>query len=162
MPPLKGPYSTVADYLEHWSKYNQQLDGFYNKGFRFKKHIWDVSRAKQEEYNKIANALLKAAGGNIGTKRAENNPVIIVAGLSKFQTKAGLSVWNVQPHHLPTPTLSPLQRGGSNVGAAQGSSTASSTARSRRRRPSGGAKSDAKRKKSKMDHATESKIQSWM
>ncbi|KAF9165033.1 Elongation of fatty acids protein 2 [Actinomortierella ambigua] len=77
--------------LRHRSKYNQQLDDFYNKGFRFKKHTWDASRAKQEEYNKIANALLKSVGGNIGTKRAEDNHVIIAVGLSKFQTKTGLS-----------------------------------------------------------------------
>ncbi|KAG0301577.1 hypothetical protein BGZ99_003391, partial [Dissophora globulifera] len=92
LPPLSGPEASVLDYTMHREKYQEALEKFYNgDNYRFKKHTWDARRAKQEEYSRVANELLKAVGGSIGTRRHDDNKVVIAIGLSKFQTKAGLA-----------------------------------------------------------------------
>ncbi|KAG0020284.1 Elongation of fatty acids protein 2 [Podila clonocystis] len=92
LPPLRGTEASVSSHIKHRDKHYEALNNFYNgNNYQFKKHTWDAERAKQEEYAKVANELLKAVGGSIGAKKADNNHVVIAIGLSKFQTKAGLA-----------------------------------------------------------------------
>ncbi|KAF9977791.1 Rad2 nuclease [Actinomortierella ambigua] len=92
LPPLTGRDGSIAAYLAYRDRHQHHLNTFYNDdNFVYKKHVWDAKRAKQEEYSKIANALLNAVGGSIGQRRAEDNHVVIAIGLSRFQTKAGLT-----------------------------------------------------------------------
>ncbi|KAG0349541.1 hypothetical protein BGZ54_004335, partial [Gamsiella multidivaricata] len=92
LPSLKGAEASVSSHIKHREKHYEALNNFYNgNNYQFKKHTWDARRAKQEEYAKVANALLKAVGGSIGAKKADDNHVVIAVGLSKFQTKAGLA-----------------------------------------------------------------------
>ncbi|KAG0345258.1 hypothetical protein BGZ54_005609, partial [Gamsiella multidivaricata] len=54
--PLRGPDTSVTNYIEELEKVENRLLEFYNgDNFRFKKHTWDMERAKHIEYQAIAN-----------------------------------------------------------------------------------------------------------
>ncbi|KAF8921699.1 hypothetical protein BGZ58_003994 [Dissophora ornata] len=88
-PSFKGP---VTNYIEKLEQLEDQLSNFYNgSNSRFKKHTWDMERAKHIEHQAIANNLLKIVGGSIGERRKEGNPVLIGVGLGQFVSSSRLS-----------------------------------------------------------------------
>ncbi|KAF9951295.1 hypothetical protein BGZ72_007152 [Mortierella alpina] len=91
LPPLLGEDASVTAYIDHVQTVKVQLDRFYNGRNRYKKHRWDMRRARQEEYNRIADQLLKMVGGSIGQQRDPANKVIIGIGLGKFSSQARLT-----------------------------------------------------------------------
>jgi len=68
-----------------------QLDTFYNGRNRYKKHFWDMRRARQEEFNRIADQLLGMVGGSVGQQRDPANKVIIGIGLGQFASQGRLT-----------------------------------------------------------------------
>ncbi|KAG0009453.1 hypothetical protein BGZ82_004008, partial [Podila clonocystis] len=92
LPPLRGTEASLSNHIKHREKHYEALNNVDNGNHhQFKKHTWDAEQAKQEEYAKVANALLKAVSGSIGAKKADDNHVVIAIGLSKFQMKAGFA-----------------------------------------------------------------------
>ncbi|KAF9344737.1 hypothetical protein BGX26_003974 [Mortierella sp. AD094] len=92
LPPLQGPEASVTNYIEKPEQVEDRLSDFYNgNNNRFKKHTWDMKRAKHIEYQAIANSLLKIVGGSIGERRKEGNPVLIGVGLGHFGSSSRLS-----------------------------------------------------------------------
>ncbi|KAF9542198.1 hypothetical protein BGW38_009798, partial [Lunasporangiospora selenospora] len=78
LPPLRGSESSVSLYFEELDKAKDQLSEFYNgKKNRFKRHTFDMAKAKHAEYQTIANRLLGIVGGNIGKPRDDADPVLI-------------------------------------------------------------------------------------
>ncbi|KAG9061655.1 hypothetical protein KI688_007236 [Linnemannia hyalina] len=85
LPTLKGQGANVVDYVAKLEKY--------------KRHKWDMERARHYEYQLIADRLLGIAGGSIGRPRDSSNPALIGAGLAKFSTRSEVSslsgfIWN--------------------------------------------------------------------
>jgi hypothetical protein len=92
MPALRGQHADVPAYFEHRKQHQDALNSFYNgPKNRFKRHVWDAKKAKQEEYAKVTDSLLGAVGGSIGAKRRPENHVIIAIGMAKFGSKNGLT-----------------------------------------------------------------------
>ncbi|KAG0222161.1 hypothetical protein BGW42_006817, partial [Actinomortierella wolfii] len=92
IPPLKGASANVQAYADYQATHKEVLDQFYNgNNFRYKKHKWDAKRARQEEFGRIADSLLRMVGGSIGERRKEDNKVIIGIGLGRFTSKNRLS-----------------------------------------------------------------------
>lgn len=78
LPPLHGEGANFEEYMKHRHAYEQPLSDFYSSNtFRFKKHKWDAKRAKDEEYRRITDSLLRMVGGSIGARTEEDNKVII-------------------------------------------------------------------------------------
>lgn len=92
LPPLRGPGANVAEYVKKLEEVEERLSEFYtgNKN-RFKKHGWDMERAKQAEYQAIATSLLGIVGGSIGRHRDPANPVLIGVGLGQFKSTGRLT-----------------------------------------------------------------------
>ncbi|KAF9149755.1 hypothetical protein BG015_008431 [Linnemannia schmuckeri] len=89
---LLGKDASVVKYFEELERVQDRLGDFYNGGhMRFKRHGWNVSRAREEEFKAIANRLLGLAGGSIGEKRGPKNLVVIGIGLGQFSCKIGLT-----------------------------------------------------------------------
>ncbi|KAG0227483.1 hypothetical protein BGW41_003808, partial [Actinomortierella wolfii] len=60
IPPLKGASANVQAYADYQATHKEVLDQFYNgNNFRYKKHKWDAKRARQEEFGRIADSLLR-------------------------------------------------------------------------------------------------------
>lgn len=92
LPPLHGQGASFAAYVQHRTAHRQTLDEFYNgNNFRYKKHKWDAKRARQEEFRRIADSLLRMVGGSIGARRNGEDKVIIGIGLGKFSSNSKLS-----------------------------------------------------------------------
>jgi len=92
LPRLHGEGASLAAYLDKYNEVKEQLSDFYNgSNNRFKKHKWDVRRAKEEEYRLITDRLLGMVGGSIGAKRHRDNKVVIGVGLGKFSSNSRLS-----------------------------------------------------------------------
>ncbi|KAG0250977.1 hypothetical protein DFQ27_009114 [Actinomortierella ambigua] len=92
LPPLRGPNAVeYTNYKQHLDKYQHQLDNFYNDAHRFKKFRWFSQRAKQEEYRRMTDSLLKMVDGSIGAQRKETNKVIIGVGLGTFSSTSRLT-----------------------------------------------------------------------
>lgn len=92
-PPLCGEDLSVISYLKDLEQVRDQLDEFYNgNNMLFKKHKWDATRAKEEEFRLIANHVLKLVGGSIGRKQDPKSMVIIGIGLGQFSSDSGLSL----------------------------------------------------------------------
>ncbi|KAF8946282.1 hypothetical protein BGZ52_008872, partial [Haplosporangium bisporale] len=92
LPPLRGPGANVVEYVKKLEKVEEQLSEFYNGNKnRFKKHTWDMERAKQAEYQAIATSLLGIVGGSIGQHRHPKNPVLIGVGLGQFKITGRLT-----------------------------------------------------------------------
>ncbi|KAF8958121.1 hypothetical protein BGZ46_002037, partial [Entomortierella lignicola] len=78
LPPLRGLGSSVLNYANDLELIeNRLLDFYHGKNNRFKKHILDMTNAKQAEYQAIASRLLGIFGGSIGRPRDDTNPVVI-------------------------------------------------------------------------------------
>ncbi|KAF9276712.1 hypothetical protein BGZ68_009834 [Mortierella alpina] len=92
LPALRGEDASVINYVKELSKVEDRLDEFYNGNeMQYKRHKWDAARAKDTEYNQLANSLLKVVGGNIGEQRKDSNKVIIAIGLGQFLGTPGLT-----------------------------------------------------------------------
>ncbi|KAF9552918.1 hypothetical protein EC968_000303, partial [Mortierella alpina] len=73
LPPLTGEDASLTRYINHAETVKIQLDNFYNGDNRYKKHRWDMRRARQEEYSRVADQLLHMVGGSIGQQRDPDN-----------------------------------------------------------------------------------------
>lgn len=89
---LRGEDSSVISYLKDLEQVRDQLDEFYNgNNMLFKKHKWDATRARTEEFRLIANRVLSLVGGSVGRKRDPKHMVVIGIGLGQFSSQSGLS-----------------------------------------------------------------------
>ncbi|KAF8920974.1 hypothetical protein BGZ58_004168, partial [Dissophora ornata] len=86
--PLRGEGASIRLHIEDRDMVEKDLDAFYNQS-SFCKHKWDAHRARQEEFSRVTNSLLKMVGGTIGEKRREDQNVVIIIGLAKFVAKNG-------------------------------------------------------------------------
>jgi len=68
----------------------EHLESFYNSSNVIKKHRWNA-RARDQEFRRIADSLLRMVGGSIGRKRADEDKVVIAIGLGQFSSKVRLS-----------------------------------------------------------------------
>ncbi|GJJ77517.1 putative transposase [Entomortierella parvispora] len=92
LPPLRGSQSSVEEYVRKIKEVEERLSTFYNgRNRRFKRHTWDMKRAKHAEYQAIAERLLRIVGGTTGRHRDPNNHVIIGVGLGQFKSSSRLS-----------------------------------------------------------------------
>jgi len=91
LPPVRGDRANIADYVERVRGVEEQLHSFYNENHTFKRKRWDSQKARQEEYQRIADSLLKMVGGSYGAMRDVNNNVVIGIGLGNFDSKGRLS-----------------------------------------------------------------------
>lgn len=92
LPALRGEDASVINYVKELAKVEGRLDEFYNGNeMQYKRHKWDAARAKDTEYNQLANSLLKVVGGNIGEQRQDGNKVVIAIGLGQFSGTPGLT-----------------------------------------------------------------------
>ncbi|KAF8936350.1 hypothetical protein BGZ47_009551, partial [Haplosporangium gracile] len=92
LPPLKGPGASVMNYVKELELVEERLKAFYNgHNHNYKKHQWDMVRARHMEYQLLADRLLKVVEGGLGIRSNPQDPVIIGVGLGKFGTSSGLS-----------------------------------------------------------------------
>ncbi|KAG0057380.1 hypothetical protein BGZ83_010839 [Gryganskiella cystojenkinii] len=92
LPPLRGPHTSIVNYVTKLEEVEERLSDFYNgNNDCFRKHTWDMKRAKHVEYQAIANSLLQIVGGSQGEHRKGDNPVLIGIGLGKFGSSSRLS-----------------------------------------------------------------------
>ncbi|KAF9312624.1 hypothetical protein BG003_006091, partial [Podila horticola] len=92
LPPLRGREASVTNYIERLGQVEDRLLEFHNgNNNRFKKHTWDMERAKHIEYQAIANSLLGIVGGSVGEHCKEDNRVLIGVGLGQFGSSSRLS-----------------------------------------------------------------------
>ncbi|KAK3827936.1 MAG: hypothetical protein J3Q66DRAFT_363128 [Benniella sp.] len=88
MPALRM-HADIPAYFDHRHRHEHALNSFYNgPNNRFKRHVWDAKKTKQEEYAKVTDSLLRAVGGSIGAKHKAENHVIIAIGMAKFESTA--------------------------------------------------------------------------
>ncbi|KAG0353622.1 hypothetical protein BGX24_007217, partial [Mortierella sp. AD032] len=93
--PLKGQNSSVTNYVQELERVEEYLQEFYaGSGYRFKRHKWDMKRAREYEYQLIADRLLGIVGGSVGRRYDPSNPVLIGVGLGNFSVRSGLSALN--------------------------------------------------------------------
>ncbi|OAQ26545.1 hypothetical protein K457DRAFT_697714 [Linnemannia elongata AG-77] len=83
------------NYVEELELVETRLKKFYaGDDNRYKKHAWDLERAKQAEYQAIAERLLNVVGGSLG-RRVEDNedkdPILFGVGLGQFSSNSKLS-----------------------------------------------------------------------
>ncbi|KAG0274828.1 hypothetical protein BGZ96_004069 [Linnemannia gamsii] len=92
LPPLKGEGASVINYSAELKRVEEKLLEFYGgRDNLYKRHKWDMERARQYEYQLLADRLLGVVGGSIGCRYDPANPVVIGVGLGKFSIKSGLS-----------------------------------------------------------------------
>ncbi|KAG0098493.1 hypothetical protein BGZ93_011315 [Podila epicladia] len=92
LPPLRGNRASFTDHMKHRNANKDVLDMFYNdRKFKFKRHKWLARRAREEEYHRLADGLLRMVGGSIGTKKKGEDKVIIGIGLGRFASTSRLS-----------------------------------------------------------------------
>lgn len=95
LPPLRGQDASVIEYVRELEQVEQRLKKFYTgDDHRYQRHRWDMARARQAEYQAIAERLLGIVGGSLG-RRVEDNkdtdPILIGVGLGQFASKSRLS-----------------------------------------------------------------------
>ncbi|KAG9070416.1 hypothetical protein KI688_009753 [Linnemannia hyalina] len=92
LPPLKGEGASVINYTAELRRVEERLLKFYaGLDQLYKRHKWDKERARQYEYQLLADRLLGIVGGSIGRRYDPVNPVLIGVGLGKFSIRSGLS-----------------------------------------------------------------------
>ncbi|KAI7825628.1 hypothetical protein BC939DRAFT_121676 [Gamsiella multidivaricata] len=91
LPALCGKDASVEKYVAGLAGVKEQLDEFYNKSATFKKHQWDARKAREAEFDIIADRLLNMVGGALGRQRDEEDKVVIGIGLGKFSSTGRLS-----------------------------------------------------------------------
>ncbi|KAG9067690.1 hypothetical protein KI688_011277 [Linnemannia hyalina] len=85
----------VIEYVTELEQVEQRLKKFYTgDDHRYQRRRWDMARARQAEYQTIAERLLGIVGGSLG-RRVEDNkdtdPILIGVGLGQFASKSRLS-----------------------------------------------------------------------
>ncbi|OAQ27379.1 hypothetical protein K457DRAFT_33831 [Linnemannia elongata AG-77] len=95
LPPLRGQSGSVMNYVEELELVETRLKKFYaGDDNHYKKHAWDLERAKQAEYQALAERLLNVVGGSLG-RRVEDNedkdPILFGVGLGQFSSNSKLS-----------------------------------------------------------------------
>lgn len=91
LPPTRGDQSNFKSYVEQLKNVDEHLESFYNINSTIKKHRWNAKRARDEEYKRIGDSLLRMIGGSIGRKRKSEDKSVIALGLGKFSSKSRLS-----------------------------------------------------------------------
>ena len=92
LPPLRGPDADFQQHARALGECGQQLDTFYNGSEqRYKRHKFDAKKARDEEFARITDGILRMVGGSIGERRDPGNKVAIGVGLGQFQSSSGLS-----------------------------------------------------------------------
>ncbi|KAG0286046.1 hypothetical protein BGZ97_007569, partial [Linnemannia gamsii] len=85
LPPLRGQSASVIEYARELEEMEERLKSFYSgDDNRFKRHKWDMNRAKQVEYQLMAERLLNIVGGSLGRRIEDNknqDPILIGVGL---------------------------------------------------------------------------------
>ncbi|KAG9061323.1 hypothetical protein KI688_007301 [Linnemannia hyalina] len=95
LPPLKGQGSSVINYVQELKRVEECLQKFYaGSGNLYKRQKWDMERARDYEYQLIANRLPGIVGGSLGERYDPSNPVLIGVGLGNFSITSGLSALN--------------------------------------------------------------------
>ncbi|KAG9066448.1 hypothetical protein KI688_001674 [Linnemannia hyalina] len=80
LPPLEGQGASVVDYVAELKEVENRLLEFYGgRDQQYKRHKWDMERARHYEYQLIADRLLGIVGGSIGRPRDPSNAVLIGA-----------------------------------------------------------------------------------
>ncbi|KAF9349185.1 hypothetical protein BGX26_012509 [Mortierella sp. AD094] len=90
LPPLHGPGASITAYNQSWNENRGELETFH-KSVVLEKHQWDLTRAMEKEFQRLAERIFTLAGGSSGAKRDDANKVIIGIGLGEFSLKSGLS-----------------------------------------------------------------------
>jgi hypothetical protein len=92
LPPLRGTSSSILDYMKALEEVEDRLLKFYTgNDHAYKKHKWDMERARQAEYQVLADRLLGVVGGSIGRIKNDSVPVLIAVGLGQFKSNGRLS-----------------------------------------------------------------------
>ncbi|KAF9284831.1 hypothetical protein BGZ88_009765 [Linnemannia elongata] len=95
LPPLRGQSASIINYVEELEQVETRLKSFYaGDDNRFRKHSWDMERAKFAEYQALAERLLNVVGGSLGRRIEENedkDPILIGVGLGQFSSNTKLS-----------------------------------------------------------------------
>jgi hypothetical protein len=95
LPSLKGQGSSVFNYVQELERVEECLQNFYaGSGNQYKRHKWDMERARDYEYQLIADRLLGIVGGSFGRRYDPSNPVLIGVGLGEFSVRIGLPALN--------------------------------------------------------------------
>ncbi|KAF9132445.1 hypothetical protein BGX30_012656 [Mortierella sp. GBA39] len=88
LPPLRGESAGVIDYIDELKRVEARLKTFYTcDGGRYRRYIWEMERARQEEFNAIAERLLNVVGGSQSRRVGDGpdaDPILIGIGLCKF------------------------------------------------------------------------------
>jgi hypothetical protein len=72
----------VINYTAELRQVEEKLLEFYvGRDQLYKRHKWDMERARQYEYQLLADRLLGIVGGSIGRRYDPANPVLIAIGL---------------------------------------------------------------------------------
>ncbi|KAG9067630.1 hypothetical protein KI688_012415 [Linnemannia hyalina] len=83
LPPLKGEGASVINYTAELRRIEERLLEFYaGPDQLYKRHKWDMKRARQYEYQLLANRLLGIVGGSIGPRSLG----YLVVGLNGYYT----------------------------------------------------------------------------
>jgi hypothetical protein len=92
LPPLRGANASFADHVECSKAYKYHLDKFYNgQRFRFKKYKRMSKKARQREFERLTDSLLRMVGGSIDEKKKEDAKVVIGIGMGRFTSTSRLS-----------------------------------------------------------------------
>ncbi|KAG0301164.1 hypothetical protein BGZ99_003546, partial [Dissophora globulifera] len=93
LPHLRGAMANFGDHVRKHSENRIHLDKFYNRQ-TYKKHQYMAKKARQEEFHRLADSLLRMVGGSIGERRKEDDMVVIGIGLGQFASRSRLSSLN--------------------------------------------------------------------
>ncbi|KAK5814307.1 hypothetical protein F5H01DRAFT_22909 [Linnemannia elongata] len=92
LPPLRGANASFVDHIACRKANKSHLDTFYNgKKFRHKKYKWMAKKARQREFERLADSLLRMVGGSIGERKKDDAKVVIGIGMGRFTSTSGLS-----------------------------------------------------------------------
>ncbi|KAF9903765.1 hypothetical protein EC991_003368, partial [Linnemannia zychae] len=95
LPPLRGSASSVVDYTRELLQVEDRLKAFYaGDDHRFQRRQWDHARARQIEYQAMAERLLGIVGGSLGRRLEDNqddDPILIGIGLGQFMSNGRLT-----------------------------------------------------------------------
>ncbi|KAI1297002.1 hypothetical protein EDD11_007315 [Mortierella claussenii] len=95
LPPPKGQSASVINYLEELGLVETRLKNIYaGNDNRYKKHEWDLERAKHAEYQALAERLPNVVGGSLGRRIEDNkdkDSILSRVGLSQLSSNSKLS-----------------------------------------------------------------------
>ncbi|KAF9431657.1 hypothetical protein BGZ76_011867, partial [Entomortierella beljakovae] len=92
LPAVREDSASIIKYYEEFTQVKETLYSFYDGDKNIvKRHQWDARKARDNEYSRITNSLLKLVGGSIGQRRKKSNKVVIGIGLGQFLSRMRLS-----------------------------------------------------------------------